>query len=232
MATEFLLPDVAPPGNTFPSSRSASPNRSNATAMEAPSLKINTQVMVAVTETLPVEKLYPPPPVKVGNRAASPAPKPTSTVRSEPRAATPSRDSPEAPSQNSSTTLVRENESSEQSPVMRSMFPRFNPTVPLGQQQYFPTLERATPVIVPVESSQYSPSLYSHPRSPPQTLLAADPWAASRIPSTIMHASPLRITEESPPDLSTPEQLLDFWSIANGQESAEAEESYTLGLNW
>lgn len=233
MASEFQLPDIAPPGNMFPSRTGTPVQAVKATVLQAPSLKLDTrQIVVAVTAASSIEHITPPPAAHVVDaRPSTPSP----PHQSEKTDAEQSRTTPEATSQSSTATLVHEtnNGLDERSPVMRSMFPQLDPAVPLSQQHYFPTLERAPPVIVtPGDSAQYSPSLYSQPRSPPIALLASDPWAASRIPSTVLNASPLRITEVSPPELSTPEQLLDLWTLANGQESSEAAESYTLGLKW
>lgn len=230
-AADFHLPDLAPPGNLFPSRTGTPVQPMKMTVSEIPSLKIDTrQVVIAVTEA---PQLLPPPPARIAHpRVPTPDRSNRAAVSSEQRSV--SRESPEAPSHGSSTTLNDDGVGhNEQSPVMRSMFPQLNSSMPLSQQQYFPTLERPPPQIVALgESSQYSPSLYSQPRSPPTALLAADPWAASRIPSTLIHASPLRITEDALPELSKPEQLLDFWTIANGQESSKALDSYVLGLKW
>ena len=236
MATEFQLPDIAPPGNTFPS-RSGTPTQApKPLNIGTPSLKLDTrQIVIAVTAASSVEEIQPPPPVHVVETQPVAPFKVESNTKENEIGKENTKSSPEAESGSSSATLVHgtNNGPDETSPVMRSMFPSLNAAVPLAQQQYYPTLERAPPVfIAPRENAQYSPSLYSQPRSPPTTLLASDPWAASRIPSTIFNASPLRITEESSPEISSSEQLLDLWGIADGQGSVEAAESYTLGLKW
>ena len=236
MATVFHLPDLAPPGNTFPS-RSGTPTQAaKPIVVETPQLKLDTrQIVIAVTAASSVEELKPPPPAHIAD--TRPSTEPTNAAPGQPEAngQESSRSSPEGGSQSSSATLVNgtNNGLDERSPVMRSMFPQLDTSIPLSRQHYFPTLESAPPVIVaPGENAQYSPSLYSQPRSPPTALLASDPWAASRIPSTLFNASPLRIMEEPPPQLSSSEQLLDLWTVANGQESVEAAQSYTLGLKW
>ena len=113
------------------------------------------------------------------------------------------------------------------SPVMRSMFPRYDPSRPLAQQKYYP--DRATSPDLPrsfVRSPEPSPSLYSehgHLASEQSNTTKAMPYSAG--------ASSDRI-EEEPIDLSTPEELTEIWNIANGQESHEAVDTFTLGLKW
>ena len=232
MATEFQLPDIAPPGNTFPS-RTGTPTRAAKLATgETPNLKIDTrQIIVTVTAAPPTDNIYPPPPVHTADTRI--LPRLGTWQDSEPDgSAAPARESPES---GSSATLVRENSRGvdERSPAMRSMFPQFVPDIRLSQQQYFPTLERVPQVSADTEiGAQYSPSLYSQPHSPPITSLAADPWAASRITSTILTTLPPRVTEETSVKVSSPEELLDLWTIANGQESSEAAEHYTLAFKW
>ena len=236
MATDFQLPDIAPPGHTFPS-RSGTPTQApKALAAEPPSLKIDTrQIVIAVTAASSTEHIKPPSPAHVVESQFPITAAADSGGRGHGNVEEQAREFPQGDSQSSSATLTQENNNvpNEISPVMRSMFPQLSSAFPVSQQQYYPTLERAPPVlVVPGETTSYSPSLYSQPRSPPVALLASDPWTASRIPSTVINASPLRITEESPPELSSSEQLLDLWGIANGQASPEAAESYTLGLKW
>ena len=234
MATEFQLPDVAPPGNMFPSRTGTPTQAGKSLALAASNLKLDTrQVVIAVAAVPAIEQIQPPPPAHVVETQPS---TPVAVSHSIANVGVQeSRTTLEGHSQSSSATLVQDasNGVDERSPVMRSMFPQLNPAIPVTQQQYYPTLEGILPVMAAARGiPQYSPSLYSEPRSPPQNVLASDPWTASRIPSTIINASPLRITEETPTELSSAEQLLDLWSIANGEGSTEAAEVYNLGLNW
>ncbi|MCJ1392688.1 hypothetical protein MMC18_005559 [Xylographa bjoerkii] len=138
-------------------------------------------------------------------------------------------------SHKSSPTLVRNGSvgsTGTHSPIMRSMFPRFNPGVPLARQNYVPTAEHATgPSHWQGGGSApqtYSPSLYSPPSSPPTA--SQSNWKTTRSGHNGMNQSPLHISDVPPPNLSTPEELLDMWSIANGQGSLEAAATYNLGL--
>ena len=235
-AADFPLPGTLPPGNTFPAQAATELDLPIPKAGTVPSnLKLDTrQVIIAVTEAPPIIEILPPPPARLA----------------EPRPSTPVRNvSSSLPDDNGvsnlQSPLVSRSQTSSpmpvqnggdtpnhQSPVMRSMFPRFDPSLPLDSQQYYPTVNRAPPAILrQSEAAQYSPSMYSQPRSPPSAGLN-NPWAASRIQSTLANSSPLRISEEPPPNLSTGEQLLDLWTIANGQDSPEAAASYNLGLRW
>lgn len=118
------------------------------------------------------------------------------------------------------------------SPVMRSMFPRFDPTASLDQQNYYPNMDRVPPPPAqpyePVSIPHYSPSLYSPPQSPPTS---QNQWRKSRVPSSTLH-SPLHRSHELSPSISKSEDLLDLWTIANGQAVPDALETYTLGLQW
>ena len=229
MATDFQLPDIAPPGHTFPSRNGTPTQAPKVLSVDPPTLKLDTrQIVIAVTAASSTEHIRPPSPAHVVE-GQFPS---TAAAASAGQGLGAGEDQAGSSSQ---WTWAQEisHVPNEISPVMRSMFPQLNSTIPISQQQYYPTLERAPPLVVALgETTQYSPSLYSQPRSPPTALLASDPWTASRIPSTVINASPLRITEESPPEISSSEQLLDLWSIANGQDSSEVAETYTLGLKW
>lgn len=120
------------------------------------------------------------------------------------------------------TTAVQ----SEQTPVMRSMFPSYNPEISLGQQQYYPR-----PDVVPtlVRMNEFGqPSSVNIPQCDSKEHLA--PIA----PDVDKKESPLRRSEsiKRPKGYSKPEELSDLWSIANGQSAGEAAGSYVLELSW
>ena len=152
----------------------------------------------------------------------------------------PPRTRPGSPrSTRSSPTLVRNGSISStatHSPVMRSMFPRYDPSIPLTHQKYYPNPE-SRPMMPDQtrdaeDSSSYSPSLYSQMghMSPkfkqdmgtPKTITGSRPTSPFRAPECSTH----------PSKHSSPEELLDLWSIANGQGSQEALDTYTLTLSW
>jgi hypothetical protein len=123
-----------------------------------------------------------------------------------------------SPAFSTSATLVRANSSATHAPAtspeeeipMRSMFPVYNPTVPLPRQEYKPT--QASPTHLPrtqISRSPYSPTFYV-----PHGNIAAD-------------------GSKSPPakPFFTPSTLLDnLWVACNGQEEP-AVQIYTLRMH-
>ncbi|MCJ1318458.1 hypothetical protein MMC15_003786 [Xylographa vitiligo] len=183
------------------------------------------------------QKITPPKRALVINTGRPSSPLRMSTYPEPPttRPSSPVQSSNAPQSHRSSPTLVRNGSigsTGTHSPIMRSMFPRFNPAVPLARQNYVPTVERTS------ESTQwqggsfapqtYSPSLYSPPSSPPTA--SQSNWKNTRSGQNGISQSPLRVSDVLPLHLSTPEELLDMWSIANGQGSLEAAATYNLGL--
>ncbi len=153
----------------------------------------------------------------------------------------PPRNRPASPrSTSSSPTLVRNGSiasTATHSPVMRSMFPRYDPSVRLTRQQYYPNAEsrpnRPNRTRDADNSSSYSPSLYSQMGSMSPKFAKQDMGSPGTLTGS-RPCSPFEASEGSshPSKLSTPEELLDLWSIANGQGSEEALDTYTLSLNW
>lgn len=158
-----------------------------------------------------------PPPEQIYNRA------PSSAGVERQRSSTGTPDLVQSDSR--ATTAVPP---SAQTPVMRSMFPSYNTTVPLTQQNYVPNpevvpaLTRMREVIRP---SSYPPPLHHVPSN----ISSAPPSQAA-----VKKESPLRRSEslKRPAVYSTPEDLLGLWSIANGQALEDAVERKTLELSW
>lgn len=120
---------------------------------------------------------------------------------------------------------IRSSMTATHSPVMRSIFPRYDPSVSLNQQQYFPTITRsrsAEPL-----SGMNGASLYTPPRTSQSGLYQA-------APAPILQASLLKTMANQTPStsLSTPETLLDLWSISNGQGSQQADTVFLLDVDW
>ncbi|MCJ1282589.1 hypothetical protein MMC26_001914 [Xylographa opegraphella] len=233
-----------------------------ATAFITPSVTIQppspagtTTLQADITDTAhtKVEHFPPPPPLKnppttaqkitspkralVVNTGRPSSPLRMSTYPEPPttRPSSPVQGSIGPQSHRSSPTLVRNGSigsTGTHSPIMRSMFPRFNPAVPLARQDYMPTIERgqeSTRWQVGGSAPQaYSPSLYSPPSSPPTA--SQSNWRNTSSCYNGINQSPLRVSDALPSNLSTPEELLDMWSIANGQGSIEAAATYKLGL--
>ena len=174
---------------------------------------------------------------------------PKAVVAEKPRQTTPPSKMPPPPprsrpasprSTSSSPTLVRHGSiasTATHSPVMRSMFPRYDPSVPLTHQKYHPNPESRP--IMPhritdaSNSPSYSPSLYSQMGNMSPKFAKPDvgtPRTLGGRRSTSPFLAPQGSTHAS--NFSTPEELLDLWSIANGQGSEEALDTYTLSLSW
>jgi len=98
-------------------------------------------------------------------------------------------------------------------PVIRSIFPRYNPELPLEHQNYFPT--QASPTHIPrevINRRPYSPSL--HDRSPIQS-----PMAIGTSPGRF----PRGISEEPVPEPSTVEEMKELWKVVNGWRVSNSE---------
>lgn len=127
------------------------------------------------------------------------------------------------------------------SPVMHSIFPRYNPNLSLARQHYYPSnqnLRGSAKELARPEASRlpaYTVNVDSQAETFGENILGT-------VPRSSITASPSGIgipsrssghTHNFPNSLvSTPEDLLDLWSIANGQGSQEAAATYTLGLSW
>lgn len=142
--------------------------------------------------------------------AASPAPL---------RAASPA-DSLNRSTHSTSPTLVRSDSvastTETRSPLMRSIFPRYNPNLPLSQQSYHPDPASASPTNLPrevISKAEYSPSLYS-------------PGSASGVgrqgKAEMLRMTPLgNASDTTVVRYSTIEELGSLWEAANGQSSHE-----------
>lgn len=124
-------------------------------------------------------------------------------------------------SHTSSPIFVRSNRigsAAGDSPIMRSMFPRYDPKIPLAKQHYYPNHEiHRVPADAKLKVAR------------PSACSASVPTKVDALSPSPVHASE---NPELAPAISTPEELLDLWSVANGQGSQEAAESYTLRLSW
>lgn len=127
-----------------------------------------------------------------------------------------------------------------ETPVMRSMFPQYNPNRPLARQSYYPDME-AVPGLASAMAAAGS-SINRSSNNPYRQQMARrslDPAIGSldsQRPGTAeAKESPLRVVEklEQQATYSKPEDLVEIWNIANGQAaSEEAAEAYFLELSW
>ena len=114
----------------------------------------------------------------------------------------------------------------EQTPVMRSMFPSYNPDVSLGQQQYYPNPD-VVPTLVRMNEFGQSSSVYI-PQGDSKEHLAPITTHADKKESPLSRSDSLK----RPSGYSKPEELSDLWSIANGQTVEAAADSYVFELSW
>ena len=191
-------------------------------------------------EHAPRQKPQPPPlaiPPKAyisdDQRPATP-PSPPTSLHTRNRAASPT-EVPLPRSSKTSPKLVRSNSGA--TPVMRSMFPRYDTNIPFTQQQYRPDIDRVpglASAMAVAGTSSYRPPSYSQQANnrPSSAYLQLE---RERLKAAEAKESPLRSTDhaEQKTTLSTPEQLLDLWDNANGQTASEGVvDTYVLELSW
>ena len=193
----------------------ASPTRSTHDILqESPRAHLSDEISRAVSLSPSNIELLPSP---SDNRADTPAPAESLPIL---QTSSPVLDCNE----NTSPTSVH-------SPVMRSMFPRFDPTIPLQQQRYYPTIE-SRPSCIPnaaMTRVEYSPSCYSESENIP---ISKAGYLQSKTPNMPTTISPIPPPPESQPEFSSPGDLLDLWSLANGQGLDSSSSTYTLQLEW
>ena len=114
---------------------------------------------------------------------------------------------------------------------MRSMFPRYDPTLSLAQQRYYPNVEvdpATTAATSRVNNSGfYSPSLYTSPEASADT---GEPGLPNGL--GLQHARKFSERSGDIVGFSTAVELVDFWALANGQTSLKAAKEYRLELSW
>jgi hypothetical protein len=105
-------------------------------------------------------------------------------------------------------------------PVMRSIFPRYNPELALEYQNYFPS--QPSPSHIPktnINRRPYSPSIHADQRSPGL-------GGGLQSPLSIGSAAgcfPQHLQDESILEPSTVEELKELWKVANGWRVSASE---------
>ncbi|KAL6863868.1 hypothetical protein J3F83DRAFT_743746 [Trichoderma novae-zelandiae] len=99
----------------------------------------------------------------------------------------------------------------QQPPALRSMFPTYNPDLPLDQQQYGPLRSHPPGVPRAVVSRQ---SYFEDPEAAPEHPPVRDP--GFRVPSRPQNPPII-------PAICTTEQLQDLWKVANGWKASFSE---------
>ncbi|KAI4166277.1 MAG: hypothetical protein LQ342_000167 [Letrouitia transgressa] len=143
------------------------------------------------------------------------------------------------PSPTSSLTLACESNTASSgtySPVMRSIFPRYDFTIPLARQSYY--RESADPLTHSSiarprsSSSPFGRSVHSQqgPLNQDSDFIGTPVKAphSTNLDRSNVSSNISEITSS----VSYPEELLELWSMANGQQPREGTASYTMALNW
>ncbi|KAL2057558.1 hypothetical protein ABVK25_001942 [Lepraria finkii] len=178
-------------------------------------LAIPQKAHISQNQIIPPPPSSPPPSIR--SRAPSPADIPL------PRSST---NTPEliCRSNNPTPTVV--------SPVMRSMFPKYDPSRPLNRQSYHPNIEAVPGLASAMAVSGSSNNPYRHQIARRSMLRTSIEMERNETPD--VKETPLRMVEnaERQAELSTPEELLELWNISNGQAASEdAPSTYNLELS-
>ena len=129
-----------------------------------------------------------------------------------------------------------------ETPMMRSMFPRYDPNRPLARQSYYPDMETAPRLASAMavagsasnNRNSNNPYRQQMARSSSEPLTKASP-DSQRSGNAEVKESPLRTVESSEQQTtySNPEKLTEVWNIANGQAaSKDTADTYHLELSW
>ncbi|TVY68769.1 hypothetical protein LSUE1_G009159 [Lachnellula suecica] len=109
-------------------------------------------------------------------------------------------------------------------PVMRSIFPKYNPDLPLEHQPYFPT--QTSPTHIPktiINRRPYSPSIHDVNRSPAGLQSPMSVGSPGRFPRGVL--------DESIMEPSSTEELKELWKVTNGwRVSASEGRSFCLKM--
>ncbi|KAJ9152108.1 Acetylserotonin methytransferase-like protein [Pleurostoma richardsiae] len=107
---------------------------------------------------------------------------------------------------------------------VRSIFPQYNPELPLGRQDYYPT--QTSPSHVPrgaISRHLYSPVEEQPAETPSQRVVSPAPMPLSA--GSAARRWPPPRSQEKPvvPPTSTNEELRSFWKVANGWKASASE---------
>lgn len=124
-------------------------------------------------------------------------------------------------------------EGSSEAPL-RSIFPEYNPNLPLSQQNYYPPQSSPThPANIPagaISRRLYSPTSEERPENPEETTtsplrspMSANSSRMQQQTATRQWPPPRVNVKPSVPEPSTTEQLRNFWKVANGWKAPASE---------
>ncbi|GAB0132803.1 hypothetical protein EsDP_00001229 [Epichloe bromicola] len=117
-----------------------------------------------------------------------------------------------------------------QGTLMRSIFPTYNPDVPLGQQQYYAPTQlgpaRIPRAVISRQSVHGEPEPPSREGEPAPGAAAAAAAASPPRQAAARGRWPLRIQTQPPPPIPSPcstEDLKSLWRVANGWKASASE---------
>lgn len=123
-------------------------------------------------------------------------------------------------------------EGSSEAPL-RSIFPEYNPNLPLSQQNYYPPQSSPThPANIPagaISRRLYSPTSEERPENPEDTTgplrspMSANSSRTQQQTATRKWPPPRVNVKPTTPEPSTTEQLRNFWKVANGWKAPASE---------
>ncbi|KAI9811298.1 MAG: hypothetical protein M1832_000912 [Thelocarpon impressellum] len=129
-----------------------------------------------------------------------------------------------------SPTLVRSASNASSAVPIRSMFPQYNPGLPLAQQNYRPT--QSSPTHIPKElisKQPYSPSLWSA-QSPGKGLSPGRGQGSPGGTPAAVTTFPPELFENPAPQYSSHEELIELWEACNGQTTAGKGATFALQM--
>ena len=129
-----------------------------------------------------------------------------------------------------SSTLVRSLSNASSAAPIQSMFPRYNPTVPLAKQDYRPT--QSSPTHIPrdqISKQPYSPSQWSA-QSPGSLGSPGKGQHSSTVSPAGISSFPQGVLGSPKPRYSSADELAELWEAANGQSTAEKGRTFALQM--
>lgn len=154
-----------------------------------------------------------------GRSSPIPISPPTQLAQEIPRSHTSFSEAPTLVRSNSNSSVTRDagnrtqSSPSREEPIMRSIFPRYNPDIPLEHQEYYPT--QASPTHIPrtvISKSPYSPSIA-------ERSLLQSPMAGGQSPGRF----PAGVQDESIMETSSTDELKELWKVACGWKASPSE---------
>jgi hypothetical protein len=196
----------------MPTASNAIPLQDRASTSRTPSPE---NIGVAVSTTSPITGTTPSPRHKPAVYTPPPPPPPPTKTYSPNEASS---------GRTGSATLVQDTGASPVVPF-RSMFPRYNPNVPLNQQNYYP--QRT----FPQRQSSLSPSTVSRREYQNTIATPIDRQLGSRTrpPSVVNFHDTLSISEA--PQFSSHRELEKLWEASHGTEPSSLIKSFDLEMN-